>query len=1022
MRVSDKHKIATLPLAVRVYPEPKNTRQEERDDRPLRHWRCPDAMLVFDTETRTDGSQRLTFGSYRFLVAGVCQEEGLFYADDLPATDLAILKRYVATHRANVVEGNRRLCLLNLAEFLDRFYRAAYKSRCLLVGFNLPFDLSRIAGDVAPARGRFAGGFSLGLWFYRDNAGRKRRHQNRPRIGIKQIDGKRALKGFTGLSNPDKSDLIPEGSETGKPEDGYKFRGHFLDLRTLAFALTDQSYSLESACEAFRVAHGKLSTARHGAVTEEYIDYNRRDVLATGELAEKLLEEYNKHGLSLQVTKAYSPASIGKAYLREMSIEPIILKRQRSFPRQYLGYAQSAFFGGRTSAHIRKIPVPVVYTDFLSMYPTVNSLMQLWRFVIAHEIRIVEHCENNILGLLNRIMSNPTELFNPATWERLTAFVKIIPDGDILPTRSKYNAASNDWQVAVNYLYAGEHETNKTLWFSLPDVIASVLLTGKIPEIVDAFRIEAYGILDGLKPTKLCGAIEVDPRKQDFFKRVIEERKLLSSQAKISESEKKKLDKALKVLANATSYGIYAEMNRQESDRAIKVTCHGIDEKPFTCSVAHPDVPGEYCFPPMASLITGAARLMLALLEHCVTELGGTYAMEDTDSMAIVATENGGSIPCPGGSIRTRDNRKAVKALSWKQVRQIADRFAALNPYTNDAVPGSILKIEEDNFDSTTHKQRQLYCFAISAKRYALFVRDAKNNPVLLRDGTNNHTDRWSEHGLGHLLNPTDLQDKDRDWIAQAWLNIIRKALGFSAKGLHFESYPAVGRISVSSPAVILPFSKLNNGKKYADQIKPFNFLLSCHIAQLGHPIGCDPERFHLIAPYESDSSRWKTIEWTDQYTGKAYNITTTEHQGNRHAARVKTYGDVLLEYEFHPETKNADGNGNPSEKQTIGLLQRRYIQIEQIKYIGKESNSIEDVESGLAHSETGVYTQYPDSRHDEWETKIRPALKRVSLNSLVKLTGISRSALKELRAGRSRPHRRNRELLISAIQRLKLI
>ena len=58
------------------------------------------------------------------------------------------------------------------------------------------------------------------------------------------------------------------------------------------------------------------------------------------------------------------------------------------------------------------------------------------------------------------------------------------------------------------------------------------------------------------------------------------------------------------------------------------------------------DVPGEYCFPPLASLITGAARLMLALLEHSVRKLGGTYAMEDTDSMAIVATEHGGPIPC----------------------------------------------------------------------------------------------------------------------------------------------------------------------------------------------------------------------------------------------------------------------------------------------------------------------------------------------------------------------------------------
>jgi hypothetical protein len=52
------------------------------------------------------------------------------------------------------------------------------------------------------------------------------------------------------------------------------------------------------------------------------------------------------------------------------------------------------------------------------------------------------------------------------------------------------------------------------------------------------------------------------------------------------------------------------------------------------------------------------------------------------------------------------------------------------------------------------------------------------------------------------------------------------------------------------------PLESSNEGKQYCDQIKPFNFLLSCHVKQLGHPIGSDPERFHLIAPYESDPKR----------------------------------------------------------------------------------------------------------------------------------------------------------------------
>jgi hypothetical protein len=297
--------------------------------------------------------------------------------------------------------------------------------------------------------------------------------------------------------------------------------------------------------------------------------------------------------------------------------------------------------------------------------------------------------------------------------------VKIIPNGDILPNRAKYSSDSNDWQVALNYLYADKNEPEPPgLWFSLPDVVASVLLTGRVPDIVDAFRIKPKGISTNLKRTRLLGKIEINPIVKDFFRGVIEERKSLPNRSELSKEEKDRLDKALKVLANSASYGIYAEMNSQESDDKVRMTCHGIDEEPYECTVAHPDVPGAYCFPPLASLITGAARLMLALLEYSVTELGGTYAMEDTDSMAIVASKSGGIVPCPGGPFRTPDGQDAVKALSWNEVKDIVDRFDSLNPYDRAVVPGSVLKIEDVNFGPKSGKQRQIYCHAVSAKRY----------------------------------------------------------------------------------------------------------------------------------------------------------------------------------------------------------------------------------------------------------------------------------------------------------------
>jgi hypothetical protein len=767
---------STLSIAVRVYPQQIHDKDRTQKSKAQHPWH-PRGMLVFDTETRIDATQALTFGSYRLFWDGRCQEEGIFYGDELSEIERKVIENYVSIHDADTVdESRRRIQLLTRQQFVDLFYKFAFERRYLVVAFNFSFDISRVASNFTAARGRFAGGFALELWSYRDNSGCEHQNPYRPRITIKHIDSKRALKAFTGCHDPDRADLIPDGSVTGEPEPGYKFRGHFLDLRTLAFAVTDKGYTLETACEAFGVEHGKQRAARHGEITVEYIDYNRRDVLATSELAIKLLEEYHKHPIALQATKAYSPASIGKAYLRAMGIQPI-LERQPDFPKACLGYAASAFFGGRASAHIRKTPVPVVYLDFLSMYPTVNSHMNLWRFVTAREIKVIGHCRDEIAALLEDITFE--KLFLPETWKHLTAFVQIIPDGDVLPSRAKYSTESNDWQVALNHIYGEANNPQHALWFSLPDVVASMILTGRVPKIVDAFRIEPHGVLPGLKPVRLRGEIEIDPRNQDLFKVAIEERQRLKRRNDIPESEKKRLDKALKVLANATSYGIYAEMNRQESDDEVDVRCHGIDSEPFLCRVVHPDVPGAYCFPPLAALITGAARLMLAMLERGVSELGGTYAMEDTDSMAVVATEHGGIVQCNGGPHRTDDGRAAIMALTWKQVDHIVKRFEALNPYERDAVPGSILKIEDDNYensDPNTKQRRQLFCYAISAKRYALYVKNQNGNPVLLREGVNNHDNRWSEHGLGHLLNPTDPESEDREWIAQIWQDMISRA------------------------------------------------------------------------------------------------------------------------------------------------------------------------------------------------------------------------------------------------------
>jgi hypothetical protein len=249
---------------------------------------------------------------------------------------------------------------------------------------------------------------------------------------------------------------------------------------------------------------------------------------------------------------------------------------------------------------------------------------------------------------------------------------------------------------------------------------------------------------------------------------------------------------------------------------------------------------------------------------------------------------------------------------------------------------------------------------------------------------------------------------------------IVRKSMNLQPRELFFENIAAMGRVTVSSPRILQSLEYLNKNKKYCDQIKPFNFLLTCHVRPFGHPSAINPERFHLIGPYELNSDKWAEMNWIDQYSGEVFKISAD--YSSRKTIRVKTYGDIIAEYEFHPEPKCADSHGNICEKDTVGLLHRRHVRIGAIIPIGKESNSLEEVDAGLIHSEESVYTIYADPSRDEWQTKIVPALNKLSISTLVRETGKSRRMIIKARKGKVRPHRPNQILLISVLRKLGVL
>ncbi|GAA0411822.1 hypothetical protein [Streptomyces luteireticuli] len=940
-----------LPVAVRAWTD------RPRDERWSRPVAAPGHILVIDTETTTDDRQALTFGAWRYCArterGWSTVGEGLFYADDLPQRDpdgYAALRQYALTHEADVDlfclerEPDWRLSLMSRSEFIEEwFWRCGYLGHggpepAEIVMFNAPFDLSRLACGAAEARGKnFGGGFSLLMWERQPDTGKDAPF--RPRVAMKSIDGKRALKGFTRF------------------ESGKEFRGHFLDLRTLVFSLTGESHSLDSACRAFGVEQGKVKAPHeHGRITPEYIDYCRRDVEATTELHHKVTEEFDRHPVVMQSTHAYSPASIAKAYLSAMGMTPI-LDRLPDFPAPVLGHAMAAFYGGRAECRIRHTPAPVTLVDFTSMYPTVDALMNLWDFLTRENIT-TEDDTSGVQEWLDSLTLD--ECFRPGMWPRLVGLAQIVPDGDVVPVRSRYGTEPA-WNIAVTPLHGKE-----PMWFTLADLAASTLLTGKAPRILRAVRFTAHGEHPkGLRRVKLRGEVTVDPRRGDFFRTVVEQRQQIKQQTTGHDAacgcEGCRLAAFLKMLANSGSYGIYVEMHRQQmrGGKTTPVTVHGAHDAPWTTTVGAPERPGQWCFPPLAACITGAGRLLLAMLERCVTDAGGAWMLCDTDSMAIVADPTGSLVACPGGPHRTADGQEAVRALTPAQVDAIRRRFDGLSPYTPGAVP-TLLKTEFTG-----------WCVAISTKRYACYRHDGHGQDVKVV--------KHSEHGLGHLLNPTNPDSDDRDWIRQLWELIIADAHGHEVPEPSWLNRPAVTRITVSSADLLRPFAAHNAGRPYAQQMKPGNFLLVAHPAPFGEPDGAAPAAFRLLAPYDRDPAQWERLVWRNLHTpdGPTYRITGDGFDPNLRpadTARVQTFRTVLTAYRQHPEHKAADPTGHPCTAGTRGLLARRTVRAHSLHHIGKESNSLEHVRAGLVAHLDEVQADYTPTTHT-WASLVLPVL-----------------------------------------------
>ncbi len=836
-------------------------------------------VLVFDTETATDASQKLRLGSYQVRKGDKLDEIGLFYdPETLTKTEQKMLKDYAEKHN---------LKFLTVAQFVDDiFYGIGYERRATIVGFNLPFDISRLALDHSPARANkwnkvMRGGFSFKL----------SENHKFPRVQIKHVSSRDAFIQF----------VAPKRQRTGKGDrKKERFqsvrRGFFIDLKTLAAALTSQSYSLKSLAQFLNVVAQKHETQDHGGVlTPEYIAYAAQDTQSTWECYLCLQALYKTHDFKLTAAhNIHSEASVGKAYLKDMGIAPW-RKMQPDFPADLLGIILSTYYGGRSEIHIRKEKTQILYCDFLSMYPTVCTLMGLWRFVTAQGMTWEDTTEKTQEFLDQATLS---DLQCPETWQSLCTLVQVLPDGDIFPVRAKYDGDAQ-YTIGSNHL-----TREKPLWFTLADCISAKLLTGRAPKILKAVSFMPGEIQEGLKPVYIAGNSEyrVDPAKSDFFKRVIDLRGEVKKKMKdASDNEQRQFKSqqtALKLVANATSYGIFVELNVEEENNLQSLLCYGPSGKAISIEKKKFEATGSFFHPLLGTLITGAARLMLAITERQAIDAGIDWAFCDTDSMALAKPES------------------MDEDEFYARARKVQEWFTPLNPYVDKS---PLLKIEDHNYRPHDKEAFEpLYCYAVSSKRYALFNMDAGGKPILRK---------VSAHGLGHLIAPYSRKDESAleetlPWQHDTWQEIIEAALENRQPDLlKLENFnmPAVSRYGATTPQLLKWFDGDNKDKPYRDRVRPFNFLNS---------LQAKPQFKHLkpVAPYNKNPAKAST-NCFDRAGGEKVRKN-----------QLKTYHDAMAQYHLHPETKFL--NGDYTDK---GRTRRRHVIVKSVQHIGKEANKWEE-------------------------------------------------------------------------------
>lgn len=984
----------------------------------------PDKTLLYGWYMLTGYTQKelLTIGMYGELKAehrDTIREVGFFYSDELTLDEQELVKDYCSTLTLWEIGSKLGVGVDSLYEtprfmtssqFVEEFYDKAYRNELCVIGLNLPFDLSRLlpsSDSWSRGTGKQKGSFIL------------KPSSERPGIRIYHLGmGKNlySLEKFTIIND--------KGRRTTSR--AYE-KLHFLDLQQLAGALLGPGgHSLDALGKTLNIPRHlrKLDRPEEADYRprKETLDYSLQDVLATYSVYTRLRGLYEKHDLT-SVTRVWnlvSGASLGKAYLRKIGIQSFS-ELHPDFPQDVIGYSMNSFMGGRSEVAVRLKPVRGRLRDFSGEYPLVCSLLGLQDYWLAKDITVDRDALSKAQDILNKSVGELVAfLHEKENWKHLLILCKVsLTSGlDRFPVRANYASLeeSEEIEKTTSTNIAITHvKSDVPLWYTLQDCIASKLLTGEPPTLLEAIEIVASDEKYGVNPVQVMGesSAMIDLAQDEFFTRIGDLRADYKAKKKQAEKEEREEDAdyydsiqtALKLLQNSTSYGSLVEVTVSEpNDQEQEVFFYTSDGEKKSALVERLEEPGKY-FSPLGPFITASGRMLLALAERLGINAGfglepgkTPLAFCDTDSMFYV---------CPPGMEWDEFIRKDVEIGVW---------FQALSPYQSGT---EVFKLEKAD----------AFCLGISAKRYVLYqVREETAQRVIGRkrnkDIAENYTKRipvilkLSSHGLGAIQAPyrtspfEDIPEPEGEakgylrWIYDLWMKALLSVENEGIRGGVINgatedfAQTALHQITLSSPHLMDAYTKLG-------KLSPFSFFT------ILPPIYANRSRFKFKADGEPDQGEESTYyrevakKQTPFYAvaqkmgelGEIYRCDNNEKVPD--FFKPTEICEQLQYYFAHSELKSENPKG-------VGLMPVRHIHIRRVRYQGKETNErLEELFEESMGLEGGYREQVFNTMEIIEETeyeRLRRKLKRYPVADVLFLSGLPIHTLSRFYRGRAKP------------------